>query len=747
MLVMAAAVSAQVNVLTANYNNQRTNSNPKETILTLHNVNTQSFGKLGYFPVDGEIYAQPLYVSGVTITGHGTRNVVYIATMHNSVYAIDAAAPQSTVPLWQVNLGPSVPSSVLNFTDILPEVGILSTPVIDLTAQAMYLVSDTLEGGTPVLSLHALSLADGHEMLNGPVVITATVAGNGAGSTSDGKLSFDPSIHLQRPGLALANGLLYLAFGSRGDLDNWHGWLMSYRASNLQQVSVTCTSPNSYGASIWQSGRAPAIGDDGNIYVVTGNGEADGTVDFSESVLKVSGADLSLIDWYTSDSYLEWNINDTDLGSSGAILLSNPNQVVTIGKSGDLFLVNRDAMGHLGPKNSTNVQSIQANQNGSWNTAVWNSPSGPVVFIQEQSNVLSAYQIVSGVLHGGVLSQSVREAPTVFAGLAISSNNNAPGSTIVWQTTADYGRNQYPGTLHALDASDLSHELWNSDMVPNDVLGRYAKFVAPTVANGRVYVPTFSNELVIYGLLSAGLTPIETAPPQITSVTNGASFLGGALSPGELVAIFGANLGPQQLAGLQVDGTGRLTSTISNTQVFFDGVAAPLLYASANQVGAMVPFGITAATTQLQVQYNGQRSAPLTIPVVAATPALFSRDGTGGQLGAILDQDGKSNQFNTPAARGSIIMMYATGLGQTNPAGKDGKIVTTTPYPAPILPVTVLIDNQPAEVLYAGAAPEMVQGVFQVNARVPASASVGEVHVVLNAGKYSSPNTATVVVQ
>src|SRR5579862_8844016 len=162
----------QVNVLTGNYNNHRTNANLQETILTPASVNSTSFGMIGAFPVDGQIYAQPLYASGVPIAGQGASNVVYVATMHNSVYAIDADAPQSTAPLWQVNLGPSVPSSLLNFSDILPETGILSTPVIDLTKQAIYVVSETFQDGTAIFQIHALSLSDGHEMFSGPTVIS-----------------------------------------------------------------------------------------------------------------------------------------------------------------------------------------------------------------------------------------------------------------------------------------------------------------------------------------------------------------------------------------------------------------------------------------------------------------------------------------------------------------------------------------------------------------------------------------------
>jgi uncharacterized protein (TIGR03437 family) len=743
-VVLAAPASAQVNVLTANYDNQRTNSNLQETVLNQSNVNTSAFGKIGYFPVDGEIYAQPLYASGIQMAGKGTHNVVYIATMHNSLYAIDADTPASTVPLWQVNFGPSVPSSVLSFNDILPEVGVLSTPVIDLSRQIMYVVSDTLEAGTPVFHLHALSLADGHEMLNGPVAIAVTVNGHGAGNTQ-GKLIFDPSIHLQRPGLALVNGRLYLGFGSRADMSNWHGWLMSYDASTLTQLSVVTTSPDGYGASIWQGGRAPAIDSDGNLFVSTGNGDYDGSVNFGESVLKFSGADLTLLDWYTPDTWSVWNLNDQDLGSGGVILVPNTNQLIASGKSGDLFLIRRDSMGHLGPKTTATVQNIQANQRGTFEMALWNNPSGPIVYVQELDGELRAYQITNGTISGTAMSETQLATPTIFAGVTVSGNSTTPASAIVWHTTGDTTKNPQPGTLHAYDASDLSHEFWNSDMAPGDQLGRFAKLVAPTVANGKVFVPTFSNELVIYGLLSSGSPSGDVGPPQVTAVTNGANFLEGAVSPGELVAVFGANFGPAQLAGPQVDGSGHLTTKLSHTKVFIDGIAAPLLYASANQVGAIVPFGITASSTEVVVQNGSEFSSPFTVPVVPATPALFSTDGTGGKLGAIVNQDGKRNTFGDPAPRGSIVTMWATGAGQMNPGASDGQIVASGPFPAPRLPVTALIDNKPAEVLYAGASPGMVEGVIQINVRVPATASTGEIQVVVQVGSYPGPNTVTLV--
>jgi len=744
-LVVAVSAHAQINVLTANYDNQRTNSNLHETVLNQSNVTTGSFGKIGYFPLDGEIYTQPLYVSGIQIAG-ATHNVVYVATMHNSVYAIDADTPSSTTALWHVNFGPSVPSSVLNFTDILPEVGVLGTPVIDLSKQIMYMVSDTLEGGLPVYRLHALSLADGTEQLNGPVVITATVTGHGGGAVA-GKLVFEPGIHLQRPGLALANGLLYIAFGSRADMDGFHGWLMSYDATTLAQVSVVSTTPDGFGASIWQAGRAPAFDANGNIYVATGNGDFDGSVNFGESVLKFSGADLTLLDWYTPDTWSALNANDKDLGSGGVILIPNSNQLVASGKSGDLFVIEGNSMGHLGPKITSTVQNIQANQTGTFDMALWNNPSGPILYVQEFRGNLDAYQVVNGKISGTKLTEAVAATQTNFAGITISGNPSTPASAIVWHTTADNTTSQQPGTLHAYDASNLSHELWNSNLVPADALGRFAKFVPPTVANGKVFVPTFSDELVIYGLLSGGSNGTDAGAPVVTAVANGVNFLAGPVSPGELVAIYGANLGPAVPAGAQVDQTGHLATKLSHTKVFIDGISAPLLYSSENQVNAMVPFGISSSSTTVIVQNASQFSASVTVPVVPATPALFSSNGTGGGEGAIVNQDGKANSYGDPAPRGSIITMWASGAGKTNPAGNDGQIALSGSLPTPQLPVTVMIDNQPADVLYAGAAPGMVQGIIQLNVRVPAAASTGQVPVVLQVGTYAGPNTVFVVLK
>jgi uncharacterized protein (TIGR03437 family) len=750
LLWAALSAQAQVNVLTANYDNNRTNSNLNETTLNPQTVSPAAFGKVGTFPVDGQIYAQPLYVSGVKVAA-GARNVVYVATMHNSVYAIDADDPQSTVPLWTVNLGPTILSAVFNFTDILPEVGILSTPVIDPTRGVIYVVADTLQNGSPVFMLHALSLKDGSEQLNGPVQISASVPGTGAATDGNGTVALDPLLHLQRPGLALANGELYASFGSHADQGSWHGWLVSYDAANLQhRTSVFNATPNGAGGSIWQGGRGPAIDERGDIYVVTGNGDYDGVTSFGESLLHLSSStrsflgtnSLSLRSWFTPDDWSSLNDNDWDFGSAGVILIPGTNLAVAGSKAGLLYVVPRDAMAHSRSA-ARGMQTIQANSWGMFDMALWNNQSGPIVYEAEPYTAVRAFPMTNGTLSATSSSQ-VSIAGSFFVGIAISADGGKNGTGLMWLTTGDDITAEVPGTLHVLDAGNLSNELWNSQMnADRDGLGRFAKFVAPTVANGRVYVPTFSNALVIYGLLN-GQTALSA--PQVTAVTNGASFIGGAVSPGEVVAIFGANLGVSNLTQLQTDASGNVSANLAGTQVLINGNPAPLLYVSSTQVGAVIPFELSGSTAQVQVIYNGQTSAAISVPVAAAAPGLFSSDGNGGGVG-VINPDGNDSNFDDITSAGSIVTFYVTGVGQTMPASVDGSISNGPVFPTPLEPVTVLIGGQSANVLYVGAAPGMVAGMLQVNAQVPYSAWGYELQVMIQVGDIVSPNFLWVYVQ
>jgi uncharacterized protein (TIGR03437 family) len=737
---MAAWGQAQVSVLNANYDRQQTGANLLETVLQSNDFDWKNFGKVGTYAVDGQVYAQPLYVPGITIAGK-QHNVLYVATMHNSIYAFEADTPEVATPIWRVNFGPAVPSGYYNFDDIVPEIGILGTPVIDPANQVLYAVSHSLPPGalsTPVFQLHAISLVDGHEMLGGPKLVSAAVPGSGAGSLA-GSVSFDATQQLQRPGLMLSNGTLLIGFGSHSDTGNYHGWLLGYDASNLNLKTIFNASPNGIKGAIWQSGRAPAINDNAEVYLVTGNGDFDGQTSFGESALHLSATDLSVKDWYTPQEWSDLNGQDWDMGSTGAILIPNTNLLVSGGKAGVLYLIPTDSMGHLGAASTNAVQSVQVNNWGMFDLLLW-PQANPIVYEYEPFLSLKAFQIVNNHINPTILSETPAYA-SIFVGLSLSANGSQ--GAIVWMTTGDATKDGIPGTLHAFDATNLANELWNSDLAGSrDSLGAFAKFVAPTVANGRVYVPTFSNTVAVYGIL--GHLPPTTGT--ISSVVNGASFLHGPISPGELVTIFGANLGPVEQSGPDLEGES-ISDTSGSTRVLFDGLPAPLLFTSANQINTVVPFGVAGPTSQVQVLYRGNPVAIATKTVQPASPAVFALDGSGGGPGAILNQNGSINSGSNPASRGSVVVLFATGGGVTTPASQDG-LLTASPYPAPNLKVSVTIEGVPADVIYAGAAPGLVAGVMQINAVVPDTAWVAPFdQVVVTVGDYVSPSAVTVAVQ
>jgi uncharacterized protein (TIGR03437 family) len=740
MLLACLMSHAQVDILTANGGNGRTNANLQEVNLTPATVSAGNFGKLATFPVDGQVYSQPLYVSALSIPGRGTYNVLFVTTMHNTVYAFDADSAPAGRVLWQVNLGPSVPSTLLfgMYGDVSIEVGILSTGAIDRVRGVLYVVTDILRNGVPVFSLHALDLATGAERLNGPVVLNASVAGTGSGGTA-GRIPFNPKQHIQRPGLLLANGSVYVAFGSHGDQSPYHGWLMSYDASDLtHQNGVYVSTPNGDEGAFWQSGRGPAVDELGNIYAVTGNGDFDGVQNFGQSFLKLSGTVPAVVASFTPDDWKSMSDNDFDL-SGGPALIGGTHNLVGADKGGNLYVLNGDLKGRQpAPRTSASTNAI-------FNFAIWSRPGNSLIFVQAAQTPPQAFQVTAAGLNPNPVS--VAAAPVQFSriGMTISANGTKDGTGILWETTGNYNTN-LPGTLHAFDASDLSVELWNSDMIGSrDAMPAVAKFASPTVVNGKVYVPTFGNAVMVYGLLQGGLT---SNVPQISTVANAASFSQDAISPGALISIFGTNIGPVAPAGLQLDNSGLVASDLSDTQVLFDGVPAPLLYTSATQVNAVVPFGLSVQSTQVQILFNGQTSDPVAMPVVPATPGIFSQDSSGTGPGIIVNQDGSLNSAAAPAAAGTIVTLYATGAGQLNPPGQDGAVVTADSLPLPVLPVTAQVGGQAAQIFYAGGAPGIVQGVIQVNLQIPATAPSGpSVPIVLNVGGQGSQQGLTIAIQ
>ena len=503
MFVLApCGLVSQIKVLTANYGTDRTNANLQETLLNPANVNKDRFGKLGAFPVDGNIYAQPLYVPGVIIAGVA-RNVVFAVTMNNSVYAIDADAPSSTTPLWKVNLGPPVPPEVNDSEDTAPATGILSTPVIDVERKTIYVVAETLIKDTAAFYLHSLDLSDGSEKPGSPVEITAKIDGGGD-TSADGKIAFDAVMHLQRPGLLLANNNIYIAFGSHADSWPYHGWIFAYDASNVQQqVAVFNTTPQGDYGAVWQSGRGLAADADGNIYVGSGNGDYDGVHNFSQSILKLSPS-LKLLDWYTPANWEYLSDFDFDMGSLGPILVPGTDWILGGDKFGNVYLADKKNMGHLDSASGPSPRIVLASlYGGIFNTAVWNSEIGTVFYAVDQGDSLKAFKIVDGQFAATPFSRTEVTADIPYQGMTVTANSGVAGTGILWMTTGDHDADGIPGTLHAFDALDLSRELWNSDVKKDrDGLGAFAKFVSPTVVNGRLYVPTFSNQLVIYGLLA-----------------------------------------------------------------------------------------------------------------------------------------------------------------------------------------------------------------------------------------------------
>lgn len=519
LLVQSSQSSADggVNVLTQHNNISRTGANLKETILNTANVNARQFGKLFSRAVDGYIYAQPLYVSQINIPTKGVYNLVIVATEHNSVYAFDADDAENSEPLWQVNMGTPILSTEISarYRDLQPEFGITSTPVVDLVNQTIYVVAKSKDSSSNTYhqQLHALALATGKEKPGSPVEITASVSGTGAGNVN-GIVSFDPLINLNRPGLLLLNGVIYLGFGSHGGNGNYHGWLMSYDARTLQQLAVFNTTPDADGGSIWQSGQGLVADDNNNIYMLTGNGPftvQNGGRDYGDCALKFSTTNgLSLIDYFTPHNTDVLNALDIDLGSGGPVLVPGVNRLIFTGKDTVFRVLDTEKLGGFDPATDHIVQQFQPSTRRMFSAPVfWNSPNnGPVIYYWAGGDSMKVFKLANGQFQEYPVAESTVSNVVGIsnaAPLSLSANGTKDGTGIVWatgSTSGDANQQTVPGIVRAFDATDVSKELWNSAQnVDRDGVGNYAKFCPPTVANGKVYVATFSGQLQVYGLL------------------------------------------------------------------------------------------------------------------------------------------------------------------------------------------------------------------------------------------------------
>jgi len=469
--------------------------------------------------VDDQVYSQPLIVTGVRIGG-GTHDVVYITTVSNSVYAFDANDIRNAAPLWHVNFG--TPANVNDFafgcTDINGNMGIMGTPVIDKQRGVLYVVALTRLQDHFVQRLHALDITTGVDLPGSPVPIEAP--------------EFNPLMQNQRPALALANGQIYVGYSSHCDKEPYHGFLIAYDAASLRQTGVFNTTPTGEEGSIWQSGQAPAVDDRGDIYVVTANGSYDGVKNFGESFLKLD-PHLHLLDWFTPTNHAYLDSIDADLDSSGAMLVPGTHEVMDGGKQGVLYIVNTEHMGHLGDDHA--IEHFQATGSHLHSIVYWDSAKiGRMIYMWGQKDHLRAYQFHGDRLDPTPLAMRP-EANHGHPGAMLSLSAHGSHDGILWASihaTGDSWHESRPGILHAYDADNIMHELWNSLENPQrDDCGNYSKMAPPTIANGKVYLPSFgmqnigSGQLCIYGLLPNG--PAPQAPTGLHAAARlGRAFLG-----------------------------------------------------------------------------------------------------------------------------------------------------------------------------------------------------------------------------
>jgi hypothetical protein len=554
---------APAGLFTYHDDNLSTGQDLAETPLPPASVNAASFGKLFATPVDGQLYAQPLVVPGVTVTtgpSPGAHDVVFAATEHDSVYAIDAG--NGTV-LWQDSfLNPAagvttVPSADTTTDDVSPEIGITGTPVIDPSTNTLYVAAKTKETGDGtnhyVYRLHALDLGSGVEKFGGPVVIADTVsdgvtytyvsgpAVNGTGDGSvNGQVPFNALRQFQRPALTLANGTVYVAFASHGDTPPYHGWVLGYDAHTLALTAAFNDTPNGNEGGIWQAGGKIAVDDQGNLYVETGNGTFDAGLDangfpaqadYGDSVLKLAvdpasspanqnanGWGLKVVDYFTPHNQADLAAGDTDLGSGGPLLLpdaagsaAHPHLLVASGKEGTIYLVDRDNLGRFDPAADHVVQELPAAVNGTLSTPAYFNHT--LYVVGGYGDVARTFDLQGATLSAAPTSQSADSFAFPGSTPSVSADGTADG--VVWDL--DRGTNQ----LRAYDAGGYATELYTSDQAAGgrDQLGTVVKFTVPAVAGGRVYVGT-ADSLAAYGPFAVGP---PAAPDQLSATPQSAS--------------------------------------------------------------------------------------------------------------------------------------------------------------------------------------------------------------------------------
>jgi len=515
-LTVNSVTASTIDVVTYHYDNLRTGQNLNETILTPANVNSTAFGKLGAFTVDGRVDAQPLYLSAVAIPSVGTKNVLYVATEHGSVYAFDADSVNGNTSafLWKASVlgGGETSSDDRGCSQVTPEIGVTATPVIDRTRGthgAIYVVAMSKDAnGNYFHRVHALDLTTGAELFGGPVLVQATYPGTGDNSLG-GNVVFDAKQYKERPGLLQIGGTIYTTWSSHCDAGPYTSWVMSYDANTLAQTSVLNLVPNGSEGGIWMAGTAPAADASGNIYFMVGNGDFDTTLNASGFpanancgqcyVRLSSSAPMKLLDYFTPSNTVSESNSDTDFGSGGPLLLpdlvdgngTTRHLAVGSGKDAIIYVVDRDNMGKFNSTADNIYQQISGQIGG-----VWSKPSyfNNTVYYGAVGDHLKAFPITSAKLAGVPATQS--STSFAYPGTTPSISANGTSNAIVWAV-----ENGSTGVLHAYNATNLTSELYNSNQAANN-RDQFSdnKYVTPVVANGKVYVGT-PNSVVVFGLL------------------------------------------------------------------------------------------------------------------------------------------------------------------------------------------------------------------------------------------------------
>ena len=630
------ALQAQVNVTTYHNDNSRTGQNTQETTLSPANVNSSQFGKLFTIVVDGYVYAQPLYLAGVSIQG-GTHNVLYVATEHNSVYAIDA---DSGAIYWQVSLTPAGgttvnSSTVLKCGDLMPEAGITGTPVIDTSTGTLYVVAASVVSGSVVQYVHAIDVRTATEKFGGPVLIHGSApgtAGDGNGTT----VSFNALYENQRAALLLAGGHVVISWSSHCDVDPWHGWVMSYSAGTLAQEGVFNPSADGRANGVWMSGGGPAADANGNIFFPTGNGTWNGTTDYGDSIVKLgppNQGSFPVLDYFTPYNQNSLSNGDTDVSSGGLVLLpalaSGRQLLAQMGKEGKIYLVDQLNLGKncavQSPACSGSdpqiVQEIPKATVGIWGApAYWNGNLywGAASGDTGAADTLKAFSFNAG--GSGLISTAPTSVSTKKFGFpgptpAISSDGASNG--ILWGLdNSAYQQNCKSGTncqvLYAYDAGNLANMLYNSGQAANnrDVPGSAVKFSVPTIVNGKVYVPS-EYAVSAYGLLGTYVPPAPNptfAPPSGSFTSTQSVTLSDSLST---AAIHYTTDGTTPSASSALySGSLQLTQTTTVNAIavasgYTNSGVATATYTLASSSGAPVNVNLTASLNVYAAFNNG----------------------------------------------------------------------------------------------------------------------------------------------